>query len=82
MTEKRAKGSWQEHDAITRLRIRRCPCQLTSRYQEDGLDVKKEKAVHELVQSKNMGLMKIRTDTAFFIREDSGSHVIIRVVVL
>ena len=44
--------------------------------------MKREKAVHELVQSKNMGLMKIRTDTAFFIREDSGSHVIVRVVVL
>ena len=66
----------------TNMRIRRCPCQLTSRYQEDGLDVEKEKAIHELVQSKNMGLMKIRTNTAFFISEDSRFHVIVRIVVL
>ena len=69
MTEKRAKGSWQEHDAIDAT--------------EDSLvDVEKGKAVHELVQSKNMGLMKIRTNAAFFVSEDSRSHVVIRVVVL
>ena len=39
-------------------------------------------AVQELVQSKNMGLFRIRANVAFFISEDGRINVVIGVVVL
>ena len=46
------------------------------------MDVGKVKAVHELVLSKNMGLLKIRTDAAFFISEDGRFHIVVSIVIL